>query len=60
MHLDFDLKEIKMKFMTYGDIIADVGGYKSSLSPIVSFFVPFMTIKYLATLGSIIKNRKVF
>ena len=59
IHLNFHIKVISIKYMTVKDIISDVGGFKSSIEPLIGLLVPWLTIKYLAKLSGIIKNHNV-
>lgn len=58
MPVDFDFtqREYTLKFYTFDDILAKVGGLRASIMPILAFFAPLLVLYFLFELASIIKE----
>lgn len=54
--MNFVERQYILNFFTFGDIMAKLGGLKSSIMPILGEFGPFFVLFFLLSLVKIIKN----
>ena len=48
-----------LRYFSYADIFAKLGGYKALVSPFFVAFFPFFTLSYLHKLSRIIKQNRM-
>jgi hypothetical protein len=58
-NIDFEYTErvYNIHFYTFSDMLAQIGGLRSSLGPILGLVVPFFTMSFLHTLAGLIQKK---
>ena len=59
LRFDFTQRVFTINFFTVFDIMAVLGGFKSSLGPILTVFTPILTLMFLFQLSTIIRERMI-
>ena len=59
LKFDFTQRVFTINFFTVFDIMAVLGGFKSSLGPLLTIFTPMLTLMFLFQLSTIIRERMV-
>lgn len=53
---DFTQREYLIRFTTFGDMFAKIGGLRAAIMPIINLFMPFLILYFLVSLAEIVRD----
>lgn len=56
LQFDFTHRRYTISYVTWGDVLAKIGGLRAVIEPFVAFFVPLLTLTFLMALMKIIQR----